>query len=77
MSDPFDYAIEEPPSHVKDAVRLNASFKHGPLKDNPLKKSLQPVCASQEKIYFGKMPWSVRFFALVHGRLPFSYPEEF
>ena len=61
---------------VWTAVSLNASFKRGNLQNTALRKTHEPICQLVEDIYFGKLPWKVRFFALVHGRLPFSYPEE-
>ena len=73
MAEPITPPVGHP---VTEAVRLNAAFKNGSLVKHPLKPKLQPVCAALENLYFGKMSWKVRFFALVHGRIPFSYLEE-
>lgn len=68
----------EPPKGgpVATAVRLNAAFKKGTLQTSVLRKNHEPIVDLVEKLYFGRLPWKVRFFALIHGRLPFSYPED-
>ena len=73
MAEPLSPSSKHP---VSEAVRLNAAFTNGRLVKHPLKKSFRPVCATLETLYFGKMPWRVRFFALFTGRIPFSYLEE-
>lgn len=60
---------------IRDALVLQRSFASGSLKHSPVKRALEPIVISHVNLYFGKLPWSVRFFALVTGRLPFSYPE--
>lgn len=60
---------------AQTAVKLGAHFKSGALVRSPLRGELEPVCNALEALHYGVMPWKVRFFALVTGRIPFSYLE--
>jgi hypothetical protein len=70
-------STSSPEGPIDTARKWIGHFEEEPLSQTAYAKKLKGPLKALVHLHEKKMPWSVRVFAIVHGRIPKSYLENF